>query len=105
MSVIIIVSTTIGLINQMIPIIQKILKIFDQIIFQMAMSVCFLRAAITEVTSSGTDVPIATILAQISTVETLKMSAKLVAWVTNASHHTYNHATQSSTITKATGSE
>lgn len=68
-------SAAIGLIAAVSHPTHKILKIFEPIIFQIAISVCFLSAAITDVASSGTDVPIATILAPISTVETLKSVA------------------------------
>ena len=50
--------------------IHKILKIFDQITFQIAKSLCFFFAAIIDATSSGSEVQIATIVAQIKSSET-----------------------------------
>ena len=44
------------------PIINKILKIFDPITFPMAISVSSFFVATTEVTSSGREVPTATIV-------------------------------------------
>ncbi len=89
--------TAIGCIVAVSHHIQSMLNTFDQIMFHNAMSVCFFSAAITDVTSSGTDVPIATMLAQISTVETLNIRARLLACVTNASHQIYNQKAQSTT--------
>ncbi|MFZ5341064.1 MAG: hypothetical protein ACOZBL_00370 [Patescibacteria group bacterium] len=52
----------IGLITAEIQRIQKILKIFDQIILPTTISAFFFIAATTEVASSGKDVQIATIV-------------------------------------------
>lgn len=75
---------------------------FEPMIFHNAISVCFFVAAITEVASSGIDVQTATILAQISTVETLNMVARRTALVTSASHQIYNHHTHSAIYATAT---
>ena len=73
------VSTGTGLTTLHNHMIHTILKMFDQMIFPTAMSVCLLLAAMTEVTNSGTDVHIATILAPIITFETPNISANKLA--------------------------
>lgn len=62
---------------------QNILKIFDQIIFPTAMSFCPLRAATSDVTSSGRDVPIATTVRPIILSDIHKSSAISTAAPTN----------------------
>ena len=49
-----------GLMLELIPNIQNVLKMFDPTTFHIAISDCFLYAAIAEVANSGSDVPIAT---------------------------------------------
>ena len=51
-----------GLMSAVIPNIQKTLKMFDPIAFPIARSVCPWRIADTVVASSGSDVPIATMV-------------------------------------------
>ena len=55
-----------GLIADAIPRTIKILNIFDPTAFPTAISTSFLRAATTDVTSSGSDVPIETIVSPTS---------------------------------------
>jgi len=64
------------------PRIKRILKIFDQIIFQRARSVFFLYAAMIEVASSGSEVPIAIIVSPITLSESPKYLAMSVAPLT-----------------------
>lgn len=54
-----------GLITALIQSTNKILNIFDQITFQIAISVFFLYAAMADVASSGNQVQIAIIVSQI----------------------------------------
>lgn len=84
------VLTGTGLITLHNHAIRKTLKIFDQMMFPIAISVCLFLAAMTEVTSSGTDVPIATILAPIMIFDTPNISANILAYSTIKSPHTYN---------------
>ena len=53
-------SVTMALIEEEIPKIKSTLNIFEPMTLPTAMSFCFLRAATIDVTSSGSDVPIAT---------------------------------------------
>lgn len=62
MSVLKIVSNEMGLTNELMDKMRKILKIFDPIIFPTARSLFFFMAATTEVASSGNDVPMATMV-------------------------------------------
>ena len=84
------ISTFTGLMTPQSPPIRKILKILDHTIFPIAISVCHLFAAIIDVTSSGTEVHIATILAPIMIFETPNISANKLAYLTIRSPHTYN---------------
>lgn len=61
------------------PKIQSVLKIFDQITPQTAISVFFLSAATTDAASSGRDVQTATIVIQINSFGTQKFVAILTA--------------------------
>lgn len=75
-------SQGIGVMMLLTPRIKRILKIFDQIIFQRARSVFFLYAAMIEVASSGSEVPIAIIVSPITLSESLKYLAMSVAPLT-----------------------
>jgi len=55
----------IGAIKEVIPKTQRMLKIFEPTIFPIAKSTSFFNAAVIEVTSSGNEVPIAIIVAEI----------------------------------------
>lgn len=55
-------STVKGLMAAEVPKMKKMLKILLPMIFPRAMSTCFFKAAVTEVTSSGSEVPTATIV-------------------------------------------
>lgn len=81
-------STSIGVIREVIQRIRKILKIFDPTTFQIAISLFFLRLASAEVISSGRLVPIATIVRPINVSETPKEDAILVADFTKKSAQT-----------------
>lgn len=69
----------IGLIRAVTHNIQKILKILLPIILPTARSTLFLRAAATEVTNSGSDVPIAMIVVEIRKSLNQKYSAIFTA--------------------------
>ncbi len=56
----------IGVINELIPRIRKILNIFEPMMFPMAISLFLRNAATTEVTSSGNEVPADTIVIPIN---------------------------------------
>ena len=75
-------SQGIGVMMLLTPRIKRILKIFDQIIFQRARSVFFLYAAMIEVASSGSEVPIAIIVSPITLSESPKYLAMSVAPLT-----------------------
>lgn len=75
-------SQGIGVMILLTPRIKRILKIFDQIIFPRARSVFFLYAAMIEVTSSGSEVPIAIIVSPITLSESPKYLAMSVAPLT-----------------------
>jgi len=62
-----------------IPSTRRVLNIFEPTMFPIAMSACFLYAAIPEAASSGSDVPIATIVSPIIDSESPKISAMCVA--------------------------
>ena len=70
---------------ELTPRIKKTLKIFDPTIFPTAISGCFLRAAATDVASSGSDVPAATIVRPIKLSLMPKVRAMLDAEVTKRS--------------------
>ena len=72
----------IGLIIELRPKIQKILKMFEPITLPTAMSVFFLKAATAEVASSGREVPIATIVRPIKDWETPNKAAMAMAPLT-----------------------
>jgi hypothetical protein len=55
-----------GLIIELIPSIQNMLKILEPTTFPIAMSACFLYAAIADVANSGREVPIAIIVKPIN---------------------------------------
>lgn len=82
------VCSCIGLITADTPRIQNILKIFDPTIFPMAISFCPLRAATIEVTSSGSDVPTATIVRPITRSGIPKSVAIVIDPSTNIFPHT-----------------
>jgi len=54
-----------GATTLVVPKTKRVLKIFDPTMLPIAMSDCFLYAAIPEAASSGRDVPIATIVSPI----------------------------------------
>ena len=64
------------------PRMKRILKIFDPMIFPRARSVFFLYAAMIEVASSGSEVPIAIIVSPITLSESPKYLAMSVAPLT-----------------------
>jgi len=81
-SILVPLSQGIGVMILLTPRIKRILKIFDQIIFQRARSVFFLYAAMIEVASSGSEVPIAIIVSPITLSESPKYLAMSVAPLT-----------------------
>ena len=72
-------STVIGFNTEEIPRIQKILNKFEPMTFPMAISFSFFLAATKEVTSSGHEVPIATIVNPIKVSLKPMIRARLVA--------------------------
>ena len=83
-----IIGISVGLTREVILPIHRILKIFEPIIFPIARSAWRLSAAMTDVTSSGTEVQTATILAPMSTVLRQAAWAIVVAASTRVFHHT-----------------
>ena len=81
-SILVPLSQGIGVMILLTPRIKRILKIFDQIIFPRARSVFFLYAAMIEVASSGSEVPIAIIVSPITLSESPKYLAMSVAPLT-----------------------
>lgn len=79
-----------SLITLDIPRIQKILKIFEPTIFPTAISLCPFRAETIEVTSSGIDVPIATIVRPMTLSDIPNICAILTAPSTNIFPHKNN---------------
>ena len=65
-SILLLACNGIGAINQVIPRIPNMLNTLLPTMFPMAISFCFLRAATTEVASSGRLVPTATIVSPIT---------------------------------------
>lgn len=76
--------------------IQKILKIFDHTIFQMAISLCHFRAAMIDVANSGNDVPTATIVRPMTISDIPNDSAINTAPSTNIFPHKNNPTSQPS---------
>ena len=70
------VGESIGLTNEVIPNIERILKILDPTILPTDIELCFLKAAKADVASSGSEVPKATILIPITTSDIPKNLAK-----------------------------
>ena len=68
-SILVPLSQGIGVMILLTPRIKRILKIFDPMIFPRARSVFFLYAAMIEVASSGSEVPIAIIVSPITLSE------------------------------------
>ena len=78
-------STIKGLIKLGIPITNKILKIFEPKTFPRAISCFFVKAALTETTNSGKEVPRATIVTPTIKGEILKANPIFSALLTNKS--------------------
>ena len=94
MSICALIDTGTGLIILVTHRIQKILKIFDPTTFPIAMSVSHFLTAMTEVASSGREVPIATIESQIIRSEipravaiSMALSTRSFPQKNNAPHH------------------
>lgn len=81
-SILVPLSQGIGVMILLTPRIKRILKIFDPMIFPRARSVFFLYAAMIEVASSGSEVPIAIIVSPITLSESPKYLAMSVAPLT-----------------------
>ena len=73
------VGTSIGVITADTPRIKNVLKILEPTTFPIAISVFFLKAATTEVASSGKDVPKETTVTEITLSEIPKFLAKSTA--------------------------
>lgn len=68
-----------GAITEVVPRTKSVLKMFDPTMFPIAMSECFLYAAIPVAASSGSDVPSATIVSPIIDSDNPKFCAIVVA--------------------------
>jgi hypothetical protein len=84
-------------IDQVIPKTKRILKILLQTIFPIAISDCFFSDATIDVTSSGADVPKATIVRPIIDSGTSNESAIFLAEPTRKSAQTHNHTSHRAT--------
>ena len=98
-------SKMIGIISELVPITNKILKIFDPTMLPIAISQFPFFAAVTEVTSSGSDVPNATIVRPIKRSDKPSADAIVVAapTVISAPHTTIAAPTTPNKISFHTG--